>query len=1039
MVGRVDAYAVLALLLGAWACTPAPADSPRDPALDDAQLADVTFVDAQQGWAVGDRGAIWHTADGGHRWQLQASTVDCRLSSVRFLDARHGWAAGGLVKPYTQVTAGVLLETRDGGEHWQLDRNLLLPALSEIKFFDAHHGWAIGQSSALFPVGVFTTDDGGRSWSALPADDGQCWLAGDFLDPTTGVVVGRTSVTGTIRRRAIESTAAEFGLRALNRVRLASPTEGWIVGDGGLVRRSADGGSSWQAPVGELPTQAKQFDFQVLAIRGQHCWVAGTPGTQVMHSADAGATWQARPTGQSLPIRAMTFVDERRGWAVGDLGLILATSDGGQTWQRQRGGPARAALAAFYGRAADVPLELIARLSTEDGYLSVVEVLNRQDLEARRGEHVDLPAAMHDAVVRVGGSSANSAWQFPVREPGLKFSAKQLIEGWDRSAEGRALDELDAYLVRQIRMWRPTLVFVPGTGPHADPQSQLIAQAVLQAVERAGEPDQRPEQIEGAGLQPWKVEKVFGSLPPGENGVVSLGTAQLSARSGRSLAELAASARGLISADFDSPPTTLGFRLLVDRLPQERGTRDFFSGIVLTPAGDARRPLVAVSDASLDRVRQTTQTRRNLQAILGQANRSDAEAGRWLAEVGQFTQSLDEASAADLLFQLAWRYYHSGRWDLAAETFEMIASRYPQHPLAGASLVWLVQYYASSEAAWRMTKTQQINARQVTAVEPQGPIGRRAQRIATASPRQTGTASPRQIGAVPPQQQVVADGGLFTGADRPETWPARASAFAKLLEKTDPTLFVEPRVRFPLAVADTRQGLTRQAERFYLSARRRRPEEAWSSCAAGEQWLATPGGKAPKQIATCTRATSKPRLDGKLDDALWQQAGALELHSPGHDDDGWSAVSMLAHDDEYLYWAASCRRASAAPAAAPKKARQRDADLSAADRIELCLDLDRDRTTFYRLSVDCRGRTHDECWHDPSWNPQWFVAVDETESTWTIEAAIPLSELARQAPATDQAWAIGLVRVAPGVGFQSWSKPAAVEPLGQGFGFLVFE
>ena len=246
-------------------------------------------------------------------------------------------------------------------------------------------------------------------------------------------------------------------------------------------------------------------------------------------------------------------------------------------------------------------------------------------------------------------------------------------------------------------------------------------------------------------------------------------------------------------------------------------------------------------------------------------------------------------------------------------------------------------------------------------------------------------------------------------------------------------------MRFPLAVADNRQGLTRQADRFYQSARRGRQDEAWSTCAAGEQWLGTRTGAAPKQVATCSRAKTKPRLDGRLDDALWRQTAPLELHSPARDDDAWSAVSMLAYDDEYLYWAASCRRASAAPAAGPKKGRQRDADLTNADRIELCLDLDRDWTTFYRLSADSRGRTHDECWHDASWNPGWFVAVDEGKEAWTIEAAIPLSELARQIPAAGQAWAIGLTRVVPGVGLQSWSKPAAVEPLGAEFGLLMFD
>ena len=36
--------------------------------LEDAELTDVTFVDPDRGWAVGDRGVIWQTVDGGRHW-----------------------------------------------------------------------------------------------------------------------------------------------------------------------------------------------------------------------------------------------------------------------------------------------------------------------------------------------------------------------------------------------------------------------------------------------------------------------------------------------------------------------------------------------------------------------------------------------------------------------------------------------------------------------------------------------------------------------------------------------------------------------------------------------------------------------------------------------------------------------------------------------------------------------------------------------------------------------------------------------------------
>ena len=164
----------------------------------DAELHDVSFVDAANGWAVGDRGAIWHTSTGGQQWQLQDSGVDCRLESVQFLDAKHGWAAGGMTQPYTHTTVGVLLHTRDGGQTWKHDSKLMLPAFARVKFFDAQQGWAITQPSGMFPAGVFTTEDGGRSWSALPAGDGNGWLTGDFLDAHTGALAGRNEALASV-------------------------------------------------------------------------------------------------------------------------------------------------------------------------------------------------------------------------------------------------------------------------------------------------------------------------------------------------------------------------------------------------------------------------------------------------------------------------------------------------------------------------------------------------------------------------------------------------------------------------------------------------------------------------------------------------------------------------------------------------------------------------------------------------------------------------------------------------------------------------
>ena len=144
------------------------------------------FVDAEQGWAVGDRGAIWHTDDGGRRWTPQDSGVSCSLLGVSLVDRDLGWAVGGFAHPYAHTSSGVVLWTRDGGRHWQHDPNLLLPLLRQVRFTSAKHGWAVGCALAMFPPAAFVTRDGGRNWMPPCGGGGRGWLAGDFLGSTNG-------------------------------------------------------------------------------------------------------------------------------------------------------------------------------------------------------------------------------------------------------------------------------------------------------------------------------------------------------------------------------------------------------------------------------------------------------------------------------------------------------------------------------------------------------------------------------------------------------------------------------------------------------------------------------------------------------------------------------------------------------------------------------------------------------------------------------------------------------------------------------------
>ena len=379
------------------------------------------------------------------------------------------------------------------------------------------------------------------------------------------------------------------------------------------------------------------------------------------------------------------------------------------------------------------------------------------------------------------------------------------------------------------------------------------------------------------------------------------------------------------------------------------------------------------------------QKQRTLRAVLERTQ--DAKlAQSLLAQVGQLLNEVDADSGALLLFRLGQRYEEAGLWPLVAEVDQLLAERYPEHPLVRPAQLWLLHYYTSGEVAWRLHG---------------------------------------------PQRHGKADSAVPGG--RLE----RATALAQQIQRTCPQLYTLPEIGFALAAAQRHGGAAKQAERFYLAQARGAGGGLWRDCARGEQWLADPKGTAPRPVLPCVAAPGKPHLDGHLDDAIWKQAERAELHGVRPEENCPASV-QLAYDDQFLYLALDFQKAPGAPYEAASGPRRRDADLSGQDRVEIFLDVDRDYATYYRLTIDHRGWTSEACWGDTSWNPQWFVASDAAEGHWTIEAAVPWDQLGAP-PTAHSAWGLGVQRIIPGVGFQSWNAPASLEGLPEGFGYLVFQ
>jgi hypothetical protein len=627
-------------------------------------------------------------------------------------------------------------------------------------------------------------------------------------------------------------------------------------------------------------------------------------------------------------------------------------------------------------------------------------------------------------VVEVGGSTASTAWQFPLRQAGLGFSAEQLLTTLDLSTDGHAGELLEAHVVKQIRTWRPEVLVTHHVSPRGDdPLGHLINQVVLRAVEQASDSTRYLELASDAGLPAWRVKKVFAALPLGEKGTPSIDTMRLEPRLGRAVVDVVSAPRGLIATEHSVVPPEIPFRMLINNLPQDRGREDFFSGISLSPGGEARRSIPAGDFDSFKQLRRAAQLRRNVQQLITSAKDDPNRISAWSGQLADLTRGLEPNGACQVLYQLAGSYVESGRWEMAAETFQTLVDRHAHHPLAQAAQTWLVQYHASGEAAWRLQRRSKVFVQQASTVAPAEGVVRAAGEIAAGN--------------------ILTQTGAAVVGNRDRLLEERlqmALDLGKQLERTQPILFAEPSVRFPLAAAERRLGLGGQAERYYLHLRHTRTNDPWRAAAEGEEWLGKRNSEPPKSVWRVGQTSQRPHLDGRLDESFWQNARPIQLTSSLRDDAAWPASAAMAFDSEFLYLGIKCTKASAVKYAEPPSGpRPHDADLNAHDRVELLLDIDRDFATYYRLCIDQRGWTSEACWGDKTWNPTWYVASQRDERSWTAEVAIPLAELTGQLPTAGNAWAVGLQRTVPGIGFQSWNQPAGTGILPEGFGYLTFE
>ena len=299
-------------------------------------------------WASGTRGRVARTTDGGATWTVDsipgASSLDLRAIAPR--NDRLAWAISA--GPAEQGQAQIFHTT--DGTHWTRQYSTAQAGvfIDAIAFWDDRHGIAMSD-----PVGgklfLLVTDNGGESWSQVPADGAPAVLPGEAAFAASGTCLivqgGSNAWIGTgggARARVFRSTdrgrtwqVADTPLHAGNSasgifsIAFSDARHGVVVGGEyskpkepfDNVAVTDDGGATWRRAAGPLPNGYMSAVAYVPGSRGRELVAVGLAGTA--RSTDGGESWAMVDT---VPYNSITFAPNGDGWAAGPRGRIAKWS-----------------------------------------------------------------------------------------------------------------------------------------------------------------------------------------------------------------------------------------------------------------------------------------------------------------------------------------------------------------------------------------------------------------------------------------------------------------------------------------------------------------------------------------------------------------------------------------------------------------------------------------------------------------------------------------------------------------------------------------
>jgi len=296
---------------------------------------DIFFVTPDIGWIVGGSETILRTTDAGNSWQVQSNIIKNQSETftfyhVFFISPQVGWITGtdGTGAPET-YGKGVVLHTVDGGITWIQNDIQNENSFGAIYFVDKKVGWMFSFSGELF-----NTTNGGLDWVNKNINFGKVYGASNmqFVGNREGWIVANPIMAHTSNAgQDWEITVPE---QSLNDLSFVDEKNGWAVGGGGAIVHTEDGGNTWNKQFSDTYYDLIAVHF-VSATSG---WAVGwawmvhmgmyTYYSIILHTTNGGKSWQRNqpPPGR---LDGVYFTDANTGWVLSDSAVYHTTDAGG--------------------------------------------------------------------------------------------------------------------------------------------------------------------------------------------------------------------------------------------------------------------------------------------------------------------------------------------------------------------------------------------------------------------------------------------------------------------------------------------------------------------------------------------------------------------------------------------------------------------------------------------------------------------------------------------------------------------------------------